>query len=78
MNEEKREKFMEIAEKRINNCIHDIEILRPMAKSSNYDYTKEDVESMFLAIEGTLNSVKEEYLMKFEKQGKKYFLLEKT
>lgn len=70
MNEEKRKKFIEIAEKRVNNCIHDIEILRPMAKSTNYDYTKEDVEGMFSAIESTLTTVKEEYLAKFEKQEK--------
>ena len=44
VNEEKRAKFMENAGKRVNKVMHDIQILEPMARSSVYDFTKEDVE----------------------------------
>ncbi len=72
INQEKREKFMEIAEKRVNNIIHDIEILKPMAGSPNYDYTKEDIDNMFEAIEQCLIDCKAEYIRKIEeKQSKK-------
>ena len=70
INEEKRKKFFEIAGKRVNNIIHDIEILKPMAKGSNYDYLKNDVENMFSAIQKVLDSTKEEYLRKFEEKIK--------
>ena len=46
VNEEKRKKFMEYAGKRVNNVMHDIQILEPMSRSSAYDFTKEDVEEM--------------------------------
>ena len=43
INEEKRQKFMESAGKRVNNVMHDIQILEPMARSNVYDFTQEDV-----------------------------------
>lgn len=70
INEEKRQKFTEIAGKRVNNVIHDIEILKPLARSSNYDYSKNDVGSMFSAMQEALNSSKEEFLKKFEENAK--------
>ena len=39
INEEKRQKFMENAGKRVNKVMHDIQILEPMARSSVYDFT---------------------------------------
>ena len=37
VNEEKRKKFMEFAGKRVNNVMHDIQILEPMARSNAYE-----------------------------------------
>ena len=70
INEEKRIKFMEYAGKRVNNVLHDIQILEPMARSNSYDFTKEDVEKMFTAMQNMLDSVKEEYNKKFEQKAK--------
>ena len=54
VNEEKRAKFMEFAGKRVNNVLHDIQILEPMARSNAYDFTRQDVDEMFRAMEDTL------------------------
>lgn len=70
VNEEKRNKFMEFAGKRVNNVMHDIQILEPMARSSAYDFTKEDVEEMFNAMQETLNDAKAEFYKKFEEKAK--------
>ncbi len=70
INDEKRIKFMEYAGKRVNNVLHDIQILEPMARSNSYDFTREDVEKMFTAIQNTLDTVKEEYNKKFEQKAK--------
>ena len=70
INEEKRQKFMENAGKRVNKVMHDIQILEPMARSSVYDFTREDVEEMFTAMQGALDSAKEEYIKKFEGKAK--------
>lgn len=70
INEQKRQKFIENAGKRVNNVLHDIQILEPMARSNNYDFTKADVEEMFTAMQETLNNAKEEYYKKFEMKAK--------
>ena len=70
VNEEKRAKFMEFAGKRVNNVLHDIQILEPMARSNSYDFTKEDVEAMFGAMQESLNDAKEEFYKKFEEKAR--------
>ena len=70
VNEEKRKKFMEFAGKRVNNVMHDIQILEPMARSNSYDFTKEDVEKMFYAMQESLNSTKAEFEKKFEEKAR--------
>lgn len=70
INEEKRSKFIEFAGKRVNNVLHDIQILEPMARSNNYDYTKQDIEEMFNAMEVALSDAKEEFYKKFEEKQK--------
>ena len=70
VNEEKRNKFMEYAGKRVNNVLHDMQILEPMARSNSYDFTKEDVEEMFGAMQSTLNDVRAEFNKKFEEKAR--------
>ena len=70
INEEKRAKFIECAGKRVNNVLHDIQILEPMARSSVYDFTKQDIEEMFNAMQETLNNAKIEFEKKFEEKAK--------
>ena len=70
VNEEKRNKFMEYAGKRVNNVLHDIQILEPMARSTSYDFTKQDIDEMFTAMQETLNDAKEEFYKKFEEKQK--------
>ena len=70
VNEEKRKKFMENAGKRVNKVMHDIQILEPMSRSNVYDFTKEDVEQMFYAMQDALNTAKAEYDKKFEEKSR--------
>ena len=70
VNEEKRNKFMEYAGKRVNNVLHDMQILEPMARSNSYDFTKEDVEEMFGAMQSTLDDVRTEFNKKFEEKAR--------
>lgn len=70
INEEKRKKFMEYAGKRVNNVLHDIQILEPMSRSTSYDFTKQDVEEMFSAMQETLNNAKTEFEKRFEEKAR--------
>ena len=71
VNEEKRQKFIEYAGKRVNNVMHDIQILEPMSRSNSYDFTKQDLEEMFSAMQDCLNATKEEFYKKFEEKEAK-------
>ena len=70
INEEKRKKFMEYAGKRVNNVLHDIQILEPMSRSASYDFTKQDVDEMFNAMQETLNNTRAEFERKFEEKAR--------
>ena len=70
VNEEKRKKFMEYAGKRVNNVLHDIQILEPMSRSASYDFTKQDVEEMFAAMQESLDTAKAEFYKKFEEKAR--------
>ena len=70
VNEEKRNKFVENAGKRVNNVLHDIQILEPMARSASYDFTRADVDAMFNAMQETLNEAREEFYKKFEEKAR--------
>ena len=70
VNEEKRKKFIEYAGKRVNNVLHGIQILEPMARSATYDFTRQDVEDMFNAMQETLNSAREEFNKKFDEKAR--------
>ena len=61
---------MENAGKRVNKVMHDIQILEPMSRSNVYDFTKEDVEQMFYAMQDALNTAKAEYDKKFEEKSR--------
>ena len=71
INEEKRQKFIEYAGKRVNNILHDIQVLEPMSRSNSYDFTKQDLEEMFTAMQECLDSTKEEFYKKFEEKEAK-------
>lgn len=71
INEEKRQKFIEYAGKRVNNVMHDIQILEPMARSNSYDFTKQDLEEMFTAMQECLDTTKQEFYKKFEEKEAK-------
>ena len=70
INEEKRAKFIDNAGKRVNNVLHGIQILEPMARSNTYDFKKQDVDEMFEAMQCALNDAKDEYYKKFEEKAK--------
>ena len=61
---------MEYAGKRVNNVLHDIQILEPMSRSNSYDFTKQDVDEMFNAMQETLNNARAEFEKKFEEKAR--------
>lgn len=58
MTESSREKFVRLAETRVNNLIKTIRLLGNLSNRSNYSYTDKDVDKIFRAIEKELKDAK--------------------
>lgn len=60
-NETSRDKFVRIAEARTQKIIDMIRLLGNCSNSYVYEYTKEDVDKMFFAIESELKAAKDKF-----------------
>lgn len=72
--EQKRENFKRIAENRTNKIIDLISKLHNLSNSSFYEYTDEQIDSIFNAIQKELDKQKSEF-KKVKNKGKKKFEL---
>ncbi len=59
--ESKRERFIRIAERRVNNLLNNLDSLGKCANKKNYEYNDEDVRKIFKAIDNKINDIKELY-----------------
>ncbi len=60
-----REKFKELAEKRVTKALKDIKLIGNLSNKSNYSYTDEDVKK----IHGALKKALDEMKTRFESNG---------
>ncbi|OLF85746.1 hypothetical protein AWH63_01915 [Marinobacter sp. C18] len=58
MGETSREKFVRLAESRVNNLVKTMRLLGNLSNKSNYSYTERDVEKMFRTLERELKDAK--------------------
>ena len=50
----KRDKFVSLAEKRVNKTIKDIRLIGNLFNKANYDYADDDIIKIFEALQGEL------------------------
>jgi hypothetical protein len=60
-----REKFVELAEKRVRRAVKDINLIGNLSNRNNYEYADTDVNKIIVALEAAIKDVKN----KFKKQG---------
>ena len=65
--DEKRERFVRIAEKRTNKILEQIRLLGNCSNKHNYSYTNEDIKKIFSVIDIELKEAK----IKFTSQANK-------
>ena len=63
--EKDREKFVELAENRVNRAIKDIKLIGNLSNRSNYSYTDKDVKVIYSALKKALEDVKS----RFDRKG---------
>jgi len=59
--ENDREKFVKLAQSRVNKTIKDIQLIGNLSNRSNYDYTEEDVAKIFRALTDELTACKKRF-----------------
>lgn len=59
--ETKREKFVRLAEGRTNKIIDMLQLLGNCSNLNTYDYTQQDIEKIFNAIENEVREVKKRF-----------------
>lgn len=74
-NDQKRSKFIEIANRRVGDILHKVNNLKPLANTTSYSYTQKDVDKIFGAIENAVANVKESFKPKENKKEEIFDLL---
>ena len=63
----KRENFVKLVNKRVNNALKKISLVGNLANKNNYEYSENDVNQIFKALENEIKDCKS----KFDDQSKK-------
>lgn len=72
MNESKKDKFVRLAENRMNSALKQIELLGNLSNTSTYDYTEEYVEQIVRTLKNAVADLEKKY--KMDKKNKKFTL----
>ena len=64
-----REKFVKLATKRVSNALKAIQLIGNLSNRSNYDYTPEDVQKIFKALQDELGVSKKKFELAQKRQG---------
>lgn len=59
--ESKHDKFVRLAEKRTNNAIKQLELIGNLANKRNYDYSEEEVNEIFKALNNAMKASKQKF-----------------
>lgn len=72
--ETKREKFVRLAEARTNKIIDMLQLLGNCSNASAYEYTQQDVDKIFTAIENEVKEAKKKFNKIESKKGARFTL----
>jgi len=75
--EKDREKFVDLANKRVSKAMSSVRLIGNLSNRSNYHYTEEDVGKIFRALNEEVSACKKRFELALKKQGNKtQFILE--
>jgi len=58
---DKRQKFVELVEKRVTRVLRDIRLVGNLGNRGNYTYTEDDIRKIFAAIDNELRSARKRF-----------------
>jgi bifunctional pyridoxal-dependent enzyme with beta-cystathionase and maltose regulon repressor activities len=65
----KRQKFVELANRRVNNALKAISLIGTLSNRNAYEYSKEDLAKIFKALDEAIDSVRQRFETKKPEQG---------
>jgi hypothetical protein len=71
---DKRQKFIELAEKRVNRALDDIRLIGNLSNRHNYVYTDEDAQKIVGALESEVRMLKKRFLSEAEGEKRSFRL----
>ena len=57
----KNEKFIELAEKRVNKTLNDLKLIRNLSNKNSYDYTEDQSKKIIRVLQQEMDSVKKSF-----------------
>ena len=72
--ESKRERFVRLAEARTNKILDMIQLLGNCANTNTYEYSQQDVDQIFSAIEAELREAKKKFQRVESSKGSRFTL----
>lgn len=74
MPKERREKFVSLANKRVNRALKDMQLIGNLSNKSAYEYTDVDVRKILRALQNELDVVKARFVGPKTNQGSEFSL----
>lgn len=71
---DKRQKFVEITERRVTRLLNDIRLIGNLSNRNNYEYAPEDVTKIFSAIESELKTSRKRFDVALASEDKSFKL----
>ncbi|MDY2912935.1 MAG: hypothetical protein SOT58_12965 [Agathobacter sp.] len=59
--ESKREKFVRLAEKRMNNILKGIDLMANLSNANNYEYTQDDLNKIIKTLKTAVSDLEHTY-----------------
>jgi hypothetical protein len=72
---DKAAKFVELANKRVNKALKDIQLIGNLANRQNYDFTDEQARKIVRALQQEIDAVKHSF-QNVDDAGRKHFALD--
>lgn len=70
MSETRKEKFVRLATYRTNAVLEKLRLLGNLANKSNYDYSDEEINKIFSAVDSQVRNIKARFASKRKKEFK--------
>ena len=65
----KRNKFVQLAEKRVNNTLNNLRLIGNLANKTSYEYDQQDVDKIFRALNRGVSEAKSKFSSNGEGSG---------